>query len=136
MASAEYRTLAVLATVPGGTVYFVAELAVADHSSEFYLTGSVTPLPAELVAFTTTPVGNTAVRLTRTTASEKNSKAFGVERSADGMAFVRLGMVVAAGSSVCSYGFLDAKLPAGVVRLYYRLQQVDMDGTVAYLLVR
>ena len=32
-------------TSPSGTIWFAAQLRVADHFSEFYLTGSATPLP-------------------------------------------------------------------------------------------
>ena len=98
---------------------------------------SATPLPVELTTFTATAEGTAAVRLAWATASEKNSAYFGVERSADGHVFAALGTVAAAGSSnsARSYGFVDAKLP-GAARLYYRLRQVDVDGTVTYSPVR
>ena len=76
----------------------MAELAVADHFSEFYLTGSSIPLPVELTAFTATAKGS-AVRPAWATASEKNSQAFEVERSGDGRTFKRIGTVATAGSS-------------------------------------
>lgn len=77
------------------------------------------------------------MRLAWATASEKNSAAFDVERSLDGFGFERLGTVTATGSSntLRTYGFVDAKLP-GAARLYYRLKQVDGDGTFAYSPVR
>lgn len=110
---------------------------MADHFSEFYLTGSATPLPVELTAFTATAESPAAVRLAWATASEKNSQAFEVERSVDGTSFARLGTVAAAGSSsnTRSYGFADARLP-GVALLYYRLQQVNLDGSSSYSAVR
>jgi hypothetical protein len=96
------------------------------------------PLPVELTAFTATPVDRAAVRLAWATASEKNSQAFDVERSANGEAFVAIGTVGAAGSSSAarSYELLDAKLPTGAATLYYRLKQVDADGTFSYSPVR
>ena len=96
------------------------------------------PLPVELVAFTATAEGPVAVRLAWATASEKNSAAFEVERSADGTAFTRIGTVAAAGSSGAprSYALRDGLLPVGSPVLYYRLRQVDADGTAAYSPVR
>ncbi|MBF9238088.1 IPT/TIG domain-containing protein, partial [Hymenobacter sp. BT683] len=134
----ERRTLAAPATAPAGTAYFVAELTVADHFSEFYLTGSAAPLPVELAAFTATAEGNRTVRLVWATASETNSQSFEVERSLDGRTFERVGTVAAAGSSSAprTYGWLDAQLPASAGLLYYRLRQVDADGTAAYSPVR
>ena len=97
-----------------------------------------TPLPVELTAFTATAAGPVAVRLAWATASEKNSQAFEVERSADGVGFARIGTVAAAGSSSAarSYELLDKQLPAGARLLYYRLKQVDADGTFRYSPVR
>jgi len=96
-----------------------------------------TPLPVELTTFTATAAGPAAARLTWATASELNSAAFEVERSTDGKAFVRLATVAAAGSSssLHHYEWLDAQLP-GAVRFYYRLRQVDKDGTASYSPVR
>ena len=97
-------------------------------------TGAAVPLPVTLVAFTAQPVGALAVRLDWATASEVNSDRFEVERSSDGLAFATIGTVAAAGSSTSSHAYqlTDAKLPAGSTRLYYRLRQVDLDGTAVY----
>jgi hypothetical protein len=92
----------------------------------------------ELTAFTATPAGPTTVRLAWTTASEKNSAAFEVERSPDGKTFARIGTVAAAGSnsSARSYELLDTNLPTHQSTIYYRLKQLDADGTFAYSPVR
>ncbi|MGI4864746.1 MAG: IPT/TIG domain-containing protein [Janthinobacterium lividum] len=134
----EYRTLPAPASSPAGTVYFVAELSVADHFSEFYLTGSATPLPVQLVQFVATVASPTAVRLTWATASEQNSARFEVERSADGVTYTKVGTVAAAGTTATThaYALLDAALPTGATVLYYRLRQVDLDGTFSYSPVR
>jgi alpha-tubulin suppressor-like RCC1 family protein/uncharacterized protein (DUF2141 family) len=132
------RLLPAPATTLSGADWFTAEATVADHFSEFYLTGASTPLPVELVAFTATLAGPAAVRMAWATASEKNSAAFEVERSTDGELFARIGTVAAAGSSSTAraYELLDAKLPTGAATLYYRLKQVDADGTFSYSPVR
>ena len=98
---------------------------------------NVNPLPVELVAFTARAQGD-VVALSWRTASEKNSRVFEVERSLDGRAFGRIGTVAAAGSSSAprSYELLDAMLPAGTALLYYRLKQLDLDGTFSYSPVR
>jgi uncharacterized delta-60 repeat protein len=136
--SGERRTLAAPAIAPVGTRYFVAELAVADHFSEFYLTGSAAPLPVKLTSFTAALASPATARLAWTTASEQNSLAFEVERSLDGQQFAHIGTVAAAGSSSAlrHYELLDTQLPAGATLLYYRLRQVDQDGTFSYSPVR
>ena len=133
----EKRLLPAPATVLTGTDWFTSELSVADHFSEFYLTGSSAPLPVELTSFTAEKRGTT-VALAWATASEKNSDRFEVERSRDGRAFARIGQVAAAGSSSTarSYELLDGQLPAGATQLYYRLRQVDLDGSFSYSPVR
>ena len=96
------------------------------------------PLPVVLMAFTATAEGPAAVRLAWATASEQNSAAFEVERSADGTVFKYLTTVAAAGSSSAPhrYALRDGHLPAGAPTLYYRLRQVDADGTTVYSPVR
>ena len=141
LASGEHRTLAAPASTPTGAPWFVAEVAVADHFSEFFLTGSSAPLPVELSAFTATLVDKAAVRLAWAIASEQNSTAFDVERSTDGRTFAAIGTVAAAGSSSSarSYGFEDHQVPKSLsppVPLYYRLKQVDADGSFSYSPVR
>nr|WP_277881423.1 T9SS type A sorting domain-containing protein [Hymenobacter cyanobacteriorum] len=66
------------------------------------------------------------------TASEKNSAYFEVQRSATGEAYETIGKVAAQGnsSSLREYDFADARPLAGLA--YYRLRQVDVDGSSAY----
>jgi hypothetical protein len=95
------------------------------------------PLPVTLVNFLAT-AQQAGVLLSWSTASELNSARFEVERSLDGQAFARIAQVVAAGSSTSTraYAYRDAGLPAGTPLLYYRLRQVDQDGTATYSPVR
>ncbi|MBO2007762.1 LamG-like jellyroll fold domain-containing protein [Hymenobacter negativus] len=96
------------------------------------------PLPVELSAFTASFDGSEAVRLAWTTASEKNSARFEVERSIDGSEFGLLSIVPAAGSSAAqqAYALRDAHLPHTAAMLYYRLRLFDADGTANYSPVR
>ncbi|GAB3871041.1 hypothetical protein GCM10028824_20380 [Hymenobacter segetis] len=102
----------------------------STNSVDNPLTGSA-PLPVELVQFTATLKG-AAVHLDWATASEKNSAYFAVERSADGQRFNEIGRVVAQGSTTLhhDYALVDAAPLTGLS--YYRLRQVDNDGTLAY----
>lgn len=70
--------------------------------------------------------------LTWSTATENNNEGFIVERSIDGRNFENVGQVEGAGNSteVKKYRFLDASANKGAA--YYRLRQLDYDGTVAY----
>jgi hypothetical protein len=93
----------------------------------------------ELAEFTATTEGNATVCLSWTTALEENSARFGVERSLDGTSFSALGAVPAVGSSTCAYAFLDHDVPKPQryqIILYYRLRQVDADGTFSFSPVR
>ncbi len=89
------------------------------------------PLPVELVQFSATRQGS-AVQVAWATASEKNSDYFVVERSANGRVFSEIKRVDAQHSSTSrhDYGILDMAPLAGTS--YYRLRQVDLDGTTAY----
>ncbi|MBH8568925.1 VCBS repeat-containing protein [Microvirga sp. STS02] len=92
------------------------------------------PLPVVLSAFggQATSAGN---RLSWTTAQELNSASFVVEASADGTAFTAVAELAAAGNSTSTrnYEYLDASAAAQAAsRRYYRLRQVDLDGTTNY----
>ena len=98
---------------------------------EFKIFGDVTPLPVSLVSFTAAPRGN-IVALNWTTATEKNNAGFEVQRSANGTDFTTLAKVTGAGNSqtVKAYQYLDAT-PLSTIA-YYRLKQLDFDGTATY----
>ena len=63
------------------------------------------------------------------TASEKNNDHFEVQRSLDGRNFEKIGTVKGNGTSnaINSYSFRDKTASAGIN--YYRLNQVDLDGS-------
>lgn len=88
-------------------------------------------LPIELIAFDAWRNGEDA-ELGWSTATERNSDHFAVERSMDGITFKTIGHVAAAGTSVMrrDYGFTDEAPLLGTN--YYRLKMVDQDHTVEY----
>ncbi len=63
------------------------------------------------------------------TLTEVNSDHFDIERSVDGQAFIAVGRITAAGTTESrqQYSFEDINAPAG--KVYYRLRQVDRNGT-------
>ncbi|GAB3572663.1 hypothetical protein GCM10027345_04200 [Hymenobacter daeguensis] len=98
----------------------------------YQATATYTPLPVELTRFAGTAQGN-EVALKWATASEKNSAYYQVERATAEAPerYQAIGRVAAAGSSsqALAYDFVDAQpLEMG----YYRLKQVDKDGSSAY----
>jgi alpha-tubulin suppressor-like RCC1 family protein len=126
------------ASSPSGTDWFAVESEVADHFSEFYLSGGSAPLPVELVRFTAERQG-TASLLRWSTASEKDNASFEVEASVDGQHYLRVGTVAGAGTSTIlhDYQFTDERLNRyGASQVYYRLRQVDHNGTAMLSVVR
>lgn len=96
--------------------------------------GSTAPLPVTLVSFTAQRQGETGL-LAWATASELNNAYFEVERSFDGTTFRALGRVAGTGTTAQAhtYQFTDAGLARYASQaVYYRLRQVDVDGTSTY----
>ncbi|HEY0977937.1 MAG TPA: T9SS type A sorting domain-containing protein [Flavobacteriales bacterium] len=88
-------------------------------------------LPVEFLSFEAFPQER-SVDLAWATGSERNSSHFVVERSTDVQHFTPIGTVAAAGNSVAriDYTFTDPHPMKGAN--YYRLRQVDLDGSVDY----
>ena len=70
--------------------------------------------------------------LTWSTAYEEDNSIFIVEKSDDGSTFSNIGTIEGAGTSmdIREYNFLD--IMANAERTYYRLKQVDTDGSSSY----
>lgn len=96
-------------------------------------TRCTTALPVELLAFAGRYEAGRGVVLTWATASEKNSAYFAIEaHEPDASGWPELLRQPAAGTSTSrrEYAGTDPRLLAGT--RYYRLRQVDQDGTTAY----
>jgi len=63
------------------------------------------------------------------TAVESNSEMFIVQRSIDGMEYEDIGTITAAGKSLDEKGYRFLDINATNEKAFYRLHQVDMDGT-------
>ncbi|HEY6626557.1 MAG TPA: T9SS type A sorting domain-containing protein, partial [Ignavibacteriaceae bacterium] len=80
-------------------------------------------------------VRNSEVDLLWSTASELNNMGFEIERSIDNSDnFVTVGFVNGKGNSteINYYSFIDHPQVSGINQLYFRLKQVDFDGTFSY----
>ncbi len=91
----------------------------------------VTPLPVDLLDFSSEYKSDHTVELMWTTGSEFNSDHFVLERSFDSENFEHVGVVSAAGNanSTSQYDFIDDDLKSTHGNIvYYRLTQFDLDG--------
>ena len=94
------------------------------------------PLPVELISFNVTRDGNVAV-LDWVTANEVNNNYFVVQHSTDAEYFRNIDRVYSKNSnshSVLSYQYIHANPVKGIN--YYRLKQVDFDGSYEYTDIR
>lgn len=126
-----YTTSASFFTTLDGNSFFAL---ASTNKAENPLTGDAplpTPLPVQLLSFTAARQG-AVVRTAWATASEKNTSHFVVQRSTDNSTFSDVQRVAAQGTSQLrhDYAVVDAQPLPGTS--YYRLRQVDLDGTVAY----
>lgn len=87
--------------------------------------------PVKLLTFGATKF-NSDILVKWETAQELNNSHFIIERSTDGISFISVGQVKGNENSsiIVAYNFLDVNAPT--VNLYYRLKQVDLDGTFTY----
>ena len=87
--------------------------------------------PVELESFQAFVTGNSVI-LNWVTASETNNYSFEIERSLNNIQFSKIGFVEGYGtaSNSNSYQFVDEELGEG--NYYYRLKQVDTDGSFEY----
>jgi hypothetical protein len=112
---------------------WINEAGVESNIAPFTMnaTGPLAILPVELTSFEVIVAGND-VQLTWTTASEKNNDRFEIERSTDGINFVKVGTVKGNGTTSLPqlYNFTDVNPGVGVH--YYRLKQVDFDAQFEY----
>jgi hypothetical protein len=93
------------------------------------------PLPVVLTDFAAQSVANRDALLSWHTASEQRNSHFEVERSFDGTTFTAIGQVAGNGttSTASAYSFSDAGVAFKATGpVYYRLRQVDTDGTATY----
>jgi len=94
------------------------------------LNGNINPLPITLTSFTANyAVETNSVLASWTVASQLNNKEFIVEKTLDGTNYQEVATVQGAGTTPFteSYSAVDPNPTPGLS--YYRLKQIDMDGT-------
>jgi hypothetical protein len=124
-------------TTTGGTVNTTdnyVEQSGLDAFSYWTLGDSDNPIPVELTSFTATSNGK-SVSLKWATATETNNMGWDVERTASADSkdsWLKIGFVDGIGNSTetQNYSFRDAALKPATY--YYRLKQIDFDGTTTY----
>ena len=89
-------------------------------------------VPVELISFNAV-IENGNVRLNWYTASETNNAGFKIERSNDGSNYEEIFFIGGNGTTTNRnvYSYLDESVSSGVY--YYRLKQVNFDGSFEYL---
>lgn len=100
----------------------------AAQGAGFYKLESGFFVPVELASFAGQVIQNDVV-LDWTTSTELNNKGFEIEQSFDNQNFNRIGFVPGFGTTTesKSYSFRISDAPSGMQ--YYRLKQIDYDGT-------
>jgi len=113
------NTGAIIRTIATGLSY--QYISLYDYST----------VPVELISFTANVVESSVV-LAWQTATETNNSGFDIERSEDNANFVRIGFVPGAGTTTetRSYSYSDNEVSGGTY--YYRLKQIDYDGSYTY----
>ncbi len=120
--------------IPGQSNPSAQSVAVPNVSTNgsWTLAMESTPLPVSLLTFTATLENESSVLCRWITASEVNNDFFILQRSRNGFDFEDVTRIDGAGNSnsMINYSFRDSYPFPGVS--YYRLRQVDYDGTFAY----
>lgn len=102
--------------------------------SEYWLHGSqnLTALPVTLKALTAEAIDNKYIQINWTTALEIDNAGFALERSQDGVNFSAIEWIKGYGNSTIErkYSYDDVNVMPGTY--YYRLKQVDNDGSAEY----
>ena len=125
-----------LAGAPATVEFFFAgnasNLNMSTNGDRIYTGSTSAALPVQLAYFEAVAT-QAGTELRWQTANERNNDYFSIERSTDGRIFAEIAQVSGYGDSdtAIDYAFTDAALPAARV-LYYRLRQMDFDGTASY----
>jgi len=104
------------------------EFVVSNFRNQAEVT---TPVPVELTSFTAS-VADKYVQLDWETATELNNAGFSIQRSKDNNKFIDLIFVKGKGTTTTQslYSYTDKSVLSG--KYYYRLKQVDFDGSVTF----
>lgn len=131
----EYATIQQLQP---NTMYHFAVFEYNGFNQPLYLSPAaifnattLSALPVKLTEWKAT-AANDKVKLQWTTSSEINSYQFVVERSADGVNFIAIATVAAAGNSGSAVQYANEDKHPLNGKSFYRLKMVDKDGSTEY----
>ena len=104
--------------------------------NELTLASQFAPLPLTWLSFTAKAQNNNQSLLQWATAQEQNTKDFYIQHSADGINWVTIGTLPAAGNSnsTSHYNYVHTNPVTGLN--YYRIKQTDVDSRYSYSPVR
>jgi hypothetical protein len=104
--------------------------------NELTLASQFAPLPLTWLSFTAKAQNNSQSLLQWATAQEQNTKDFYIQHSADGINWVTIGSLPAAGNSNSTsyYNYVHTTPVKGLN--YYRIKQTDVDSRYSYSPVR
>ncbi|TMI91810.1 MAG: T9SS type A sorting domain-containing protein [Bacteroidetes bacterium] len=104
--------------------------------NELTLASQFAPLPLTWLSFTAKAQNNSQSLLQWTTTQEQNTKDFYIQHSADGVNWLTLGSIPAAGNSNSTtyYNYIHTNPVKGLN--YYRIKQTDVDSRYSYSPVR
>lgn len=114
-----------------GTTYSISHVTTADN---FQQVGDIT-LPVELTTFESMVEHgslNDKVVLKWKTLGETNNLRFDIEKSVDGETFSKIGEVPGHGSTTVPQSYIYRDPVDEIGLYYYRLKQIDTDGTYSY----
>jgi hypothetical protein len=134
-----WQTFGTAGVVAGNTSAFTITKTNTSLFGEFAIgaDSNANPLPVEFISFTASKQPDYTVLLNWQTANEINNAHFEVERSDDAIQFSTIAIVKGNGttSTLSNYQHIDnesAMLLQSNKNVYYRLKQVDVDGSYAY----
>ena len=107
-----------------------AAIAPTDFFENWVLVDNASPLPVTLTSFSAECSGK-EIKAMWTTQTEINNDYFVLEKSYDGYVFFEVKQVSGAGNSNVSNTY-QTIIEADNQIVYFRLKQVDFDGTVSY----
>lgn len=109
----------------------VAYQGLEESETEIYYTKTKHAVPVELSSFKF-EIQKDYILLTWQTSSESNNYGFDIERSKNKIEFLKIGFIRGKGTTNKSnnYEFIDKNPLAG--KQYYRLKQIDYDGSFHY----
>jgi hypothetical protein len=111
--------------------YFNFKVEVMSNEWIYWTDSMQVVVPVEITSFTATVNGKSVI-LNWSTATELNNQGFEIERSEDNISFNKIGFVPGFGTTTEPkiYSYSDQSVNNGTY--YYRLKQVDYDGSFEY----